>query len=115
MKWNFLALDPATVRTSVFALFVVYQLFNAFNCRELGDESIFPNFFKNKLMLGAFVIAFALQIIITQFGGKVFGTVPLEVLDWLKVLGVSLSIIVLDEVVRLVRRLVGNKKAARNV
>ena len=62
-----------------------------------------------------FYVSFALQIIITQFGGKVFGTVPLEVLDWLKVLGVSLSIIVLDEVVRLVRRLVGNKKAARNV
>lgn len=115
MKFNFLGIGAEEVSTAVFTMFVLFQLFNALNCRELGDKSIFPNFFKNKLMLGAFVIAFALQIIITQFGGKVFGTVPLEVLDWLKVLGVSLSIIVLDEVVRLVRRLVGNKKAARNV
>ena len=115
MKFNFLGIGTEEVSTAVFTMFVLFQLFNALNCRELGDKSIFPNFFKNKLMLGAFVIAFALQIIITQFGGKVFGTVPLEVLDWLKVLGVSLSIIVLDEVVRLVRRLVGKKKAARNV
>ena len=115
MKFNFLGIGAEEVSTAVFTMFVLFQLFNALNCRELGDKSIFPNFFKNKLMLGAFVIAFALQIIITQFGGKVFGTVPLEVLDWLKVLGVSLSIIVLDEVVRLVRRLVGKKKAARNV
>ena len=115
MKFNFLGIGAEEVSTAVFTMFVLFQLFNALNCRELGDKSIFLNFFKNKLMLGAFVIAFALQIIITQFGGKVFGTVPLEVLDWLKVLGVSLSIIVLDEVVRLVRRLVGNKKAARNV
>ena len=115
MKFNFLGIGAEEVSTAVFTMFVLFQLFNALNCRELGDKSIFPNFFKNKLMLGAFVIAFALQIIITQFGGKVFGTVPLEVLDWLKVLGVSLSIVVLDEVVRLVRRLVGNKKAARNV
>lgn len=115
MKFNFLGIGAEEVSTAVFTMFVLFQLFNALNCRELGDKSIFPNFFKNKLMLGAFVIAFALQIIITQFGGKVFGTVPLEVLDWLKVLGVSLSIIVLDEVVRLVRRLVGKRKAARNV
>ena len=115
MKFNFLGIGAEEVSTAVFTMFVLFQLFNALNCRELGDKSIFPNFFKNKLMLGAFVIAFALQIIITQFGGKVFGTVPLEVLDWLKVLGVSLSIVVLDEVVRLVRRLVGKKKAARNV
>ena len=115
MKFNFLGIGAEEVSTAVFTMFVLFQLFNALNCRELGDKSIFPNFIKNKLMLGAFVIAFALQIIITQFGGKVFGTVPLEVLDWLKVLGVSLSIIVLDEVVRLVRRLVGKKKAARNV
>ena len=115
MKFNFLGIGAEEVSTAVFTMFVLFQLFNALNCRELGDKSIFPNFFKNKLMLGAFVIAFALQSIITQFGGKVFGTVPLEVLDWLKVLGVSLSIIVLDEVVRLVRRLVGKKKAARNV
>ena len=110
MKFNFLGIGAEEVSTAVFTMFVLFQLFNALNCRELGDKSIFPNFFKNKLMLGAFCIAFALQVIITQFGGSVFGTVPLEFIDWLKVLGVSLSIIVLDEVVRLVRRSMSAKR-----
>ena len=88
----------------MFTLFVMFQLFNAFNCRELGNESIFPRLFKNRLMLIAFVVAFALQVLITQFGGAVFDTVPLDVLSWLKVVGVALSVIVLDELVRLVRR-----------
>ena len=111
MKFNFLAIGAEEVSTAVFTMFVLFQLFNALNCRELGDKSIFPNFFKNKLMLGAFCIAFALQVVITQFGGSVFGTVPLEVLDWVKVLGVSLSIVVLDELVRLVRRSLSKQKS----
>lgn len=104
LSWNFLGVEQAAVATSVFTLFVMFQLFNAFNCRELGNESIFPRLFKNRLMLIAFVVAFALQVLITQFGGAVFDTVPLDVLSWLKVVGVALSVIVLDELVRLVRR-----------
>ena len=111
MGWNFLRLETAEVSTSVFTLFVIFQLFNAFNCRELGDKSIFPNIHRNKLMLGAFVIAFALQVLIVQFGGGVFGTVPMEALDWLKIIALALSVVVIDEVVKLIRRTAG--KAAR--
>ena len=96
----------AMVDTSVFTLFVLFQMFNAFNCRELGDESIFPNFFRNRLMLAAFVVCLGLQVIITQFGGSVFGTVPLDALSWLKVAALALSVVALDEIVRLIRRLV---------
>ena len=113
--WNFLGVEEAaenSVRTSVFTLFVVFQLFNAFNCRELGDESIFPNLFKNKLMFVAFAAAFALQILITQFGGAVFDTVPLGALDWLKIVATALSVIALDEVFKLVARAVKRRKAA---
>ena len=111
MYWNFLAVDPAMVQTSVFTLFVLFQMFNAFNCRELGDESIFPNFFRNRLTLAAFVVCFALQVVITQFGGGVFGTVPLDALSWLKVAALALSVVALDEVVRLVRRIARRARA----
>ena len=104
MGWNFLGLENTEVSTSVFTLFVVFQLFNAFNCRELGDKSIFPNIHRNKLMLGAFVIAFALQVLIVQFGGGVFGTAPMEALDWLKIIALALSVVALDEIVKLIRR-----------
>ena len=104
MGFDFLGLGPEKVSTAVFTLFVLFQLFNAFNCRELGDKSVFPNFFKNRLMLGAFVIAFALQVVITQFGGQAFDTVALNALDWLKLIGMALSVIALDEIVKLIRR-----------
>ena len=112
--WNFLGIaetDAASVRTSVFTLFVMFQLFNAFNCRELGDESIFPNLFKNKLMFAAFAVAFVLQIVITQFGGAVFDTVPLNALDWLKIVATALSVVALDELFKLAVRL--RKRRAR--
>ena len=108
--FDFLNVGQDKVQTSVFTLFVIFQLFNAFNCRELGDKSIFPNLLKNRLMLGAFVIAFALQVIITQFGGAVFDTVPLDFLSWLKIVGLALTVVALDEVVKLVHRLAVKRK-----
>ena len=110
MGFDFLGMGAEKVSTSVFTLFVLFQLFNAFNCRELGDKSIFPNFFKNRLMLAAFVIAFALQVLITQFGGQVFDTVALNALDWLKLIGLALSVIALDELVKVFRRAAKGKK-----
>ena len=117
-QWNFLGIsvegaDAAEVsNTVIFTLFVLFQLFNAFNCRELGDKSVFPNFFSNKLMLVAFAAAFVLQIVITQFAGPVFDTVPLGILDWLKIVGLAFTVILLDEAIKLVRRLVKRAKTA---
>ena len=108
--FNFLGVEENMVQTSVFTLFVMFQLFNAFNCRELGNKSVFSNLFKNKLMLGAFVIAFALQIVITQFGGAVFDTVPLDFLSWLKIIGMALTVVALDELVKLFRRVAAKRK-----
>lgn len=108
--FDFLNVGQDKVLTSVFTLFVMFQLFNAFNCRELGNKSVFSNLFKNKLMLGAFVIAFALQIVITQFGGAVFDTVPLDFLSWLKIIGMALTVVALDELVKLFRRVAVKRK-----
>ena len=108
--FDFLNVGQDKVQTSVFTLFVMFQLFNAFNCRELGNKSVFSNLFKNKLMLGAFVIAFALQIVITQFGSAVFDTVPLDFLSWLKIIGMALTVVALDELVKLFRRVAAKRK-----
>lgn len=114
LYWNFLCVPEADLNTSVFTLFVMFQMFNAFNCRELGGNSIFPNLLRNRLMLGAFGIVFVLQIVITQWGGAVFSTTGLGILDWLKVIGLAFSIILLNEGVKLILRAVsGGKKAAR--
>ena len=101
--WNFLGIAGGreSVRTSVFTLFVLFQLFNAFCCRELGNESVFPHLFKNRLMFIAFAAAFALQVLITQLGGTLFDTVALNAVDWLKLVALALSVVALDELVKL--------------
>ena len=108
---NFLGIEEGHESTAVFTLFVLFQLFNAFNARELGNNSIFKNFLKNHIMLAVFAGTFVLQIIITQFGGTVFDTNGLNIIDWLKVFAMALSIIVVSEVVKLIRRLVLSRGA----
>ena len=107
--FNFLGAAPDEMGTVLFTLFVLFQLFNAFNCRELHTESIFKHLFKNKLMLGVVGLTFALQIIIIQFAGAFFGTVPLGLNMWLKLFALSFSAIVLSELVKLIVRLFTKK------
>lgn len=107
--FNFLGAAADEMGTVLFTLFVLFQLFNAFNCRELHTESIFKHLFKNKLMLGVVGLTFALQIIIIQFAGVFFGTVPLGPNMWLKLFAVSFSVIVLSELVKLFIRLFTKK------
>ena len=113
VEFNFLAIEAGHESTAIFTLFVLFQLFNAFNARELGNNSIFKNFLHNHIMLAVFAGTFVLQVIITQFGGDVFDTNGLNIIDWLKVFAMALSIIALSEIVKLVRKLVSKTMAKR--
>ena len=103
---NFMGATPEQESTVLFTLFVVFQLFNAFNSRELGRESVLKNIGSNKLMLLVFAGTFALQFVITQFGGPIFDTVALPAVMWLKVLGVGITVVLAGELYKLVWRLV---------
>jgi len=98
---NFLGATSEQESTVLFALFALLQLFNAFNCRELHNTSIFKNLFKNKLMLSVTVITIILQIIIIQFAGVFFTTTPLPLFMWLKIFGIAVSVIVVAEIAKL--------------
>ena len=108
--WNFLGAAPEQASTVLFTLFTLFQLFNAFNCRELHTESIFRHILGNRLMLGVVGGTFVLQILIIQFAGAFFGTVPLPLDMWAKIFACSFSVIVLSELVRLVMRTAKGKK-----
>lgn len=90
--------------TILFTLFVVMHLFNAFNSRELTDTSVFSNFFSNRLMLLVFGLTFMLQVVITQFGGILYNTVPLSLSMWVKIVTLGLSVIVVSEAFKLIKR-----------
>ncbi len=101
---NFLGAAPAEEATVLFTLFVLFQLFNAFNCRELDETPMWKNLMKNKLMLGVFLLVLILQFVITQFGGAVFETVALSADMWAKMLLTAFSVVILNEVVKAVKR-----------
>ena len=102
---NFLGAAPEEEATVLFTLFVLFQLFYAFNCRELDDTPMFKNLLKNKLMLGVFLLVLILQGIITQFGAAVFETVPLSAAMWGKMLLTAFTVIILNEGIKAVKRL----------
>jgi len=88
----------------IFTTFVMFQLFNSFNSRELGNDSIFTNLLKNKPMLWIISATFIVQILITQFGGELFRTSPLSIALWFKIVAYSFSVVVFSEVIRFIKR-----------
>lgn len=89
--------------TIVFSTFVLFQLWNAFNCRELGNTSIFVNIFKNKTMILVVLVTFMIQVAVVQYGGEFFRTVPLELDIWLRIIAYAFSVIIFNEVIKLVQ------------
>ncbi|MEM2056696.1 MAG: calcium-translocating P-type ATPase, PMCA-type [Thermoproteota archaeon] len=67
--------------TVMFSVFVLIQNFNKFNCRAVG-LNIFRGILKNKLFLPVVVSTFVIQFLIVQFGGEIFRTTPLTLIEW---------------------------------
>lgn len=104
--YNILHATPKEQSTVVFCLFAFSALFNAFNCREFGSNSIVPNFFKNKLALQVILITGIVQILFTQAFRAFFNSVPLEIHMWIKILILSSMILVLNEIVKFILRII---------
>ena len=103
---DFLGAGKDGSATVIFTMFVLFQLFNAFNCRELDTTPMYKNILKNKLMLGVFLLVLAIQFVITQFGKPVFGTVGLSMAVWGKMILVVLSVVILNEIIKLGMRII---------
>ena len=56
-------------------------------------------------MLLSMGITFVLQILVTQYAGGFFNTVPLSFNTWIKVIGISLIIILAAEIFKIFVRL----------
>lgn len=113
--FNFLGATQEQMPTVLFTLFALFQLFNAFNCRELHSISIFKNLLKNKLMLLVVGCTFVLQILIIQFAGGFFGTIPLNLAMWVKLFLVSFSVVVLSELAKLFWRMIKQNEKASEI
>ncbi|EGT3617269.1 calcium-translocating P-type ATPase, PMCA-type [Clostridium perfringens] len=102
--FNFMGATKEQMPTVLFTLFVVFQLFNAFNSRELTNTSIFKNIANNKVMLIVFIVTFTLQVVITQFGAVFFNTIALPISMWIKIILVGFLVILISEISKLIQR-----------
>ena len=84
----------------------VFQWLNAFNCRS-EKESIFKlKFFSNKFLIGAFIIVISLQLlaIYNPVLQKILRTTALDLNDWLVIVPIAFSIILFEEIRKLIYR-----------
>jgi Ca2+-transporting ATPase len=77
----------------------VFQWFNAWNCRSQSKSIFTSNPFSNKFLLGATGIVIGLQMlaVYNPFFQKVLRTVPLEGRDWIVIISVAFSIVLVEE------------------
>ena len=91
--------------TELFAIFMMINWWNLFNIRVFGkNRSIFYNLKgSSKFLLGSLVI-FIGTILIVQFGGEVFRTVPLSWKDWGIIVGLTSLVLWIGEILRLMKK-----------
>ncbi len=78
----------------------VFQWFNAWNCRS-EDKSIFQmNPFSNKFLVGATITVITLQMfaVYAPFMQKFLRTTALDLSDWLLIIPIAASIIIVEEI-----------------
>ncbi len=92
---------PSRGSSILFCVFVFLQFWNLFNARTLGGtRSAFAGMRHNPAFLAIVVAIFIGQVLMVQFGGKVFRTVPLPWLDWLLVVVGTSVVLIVGEVMR---------------
>ncbi|MGB5756277.1 MAG: cation-translocating P-type ATPase, partial [Acidimicrobiales bacterium] len=97
--------DLASARTAAFTVLVLAQLFNAFAARS-DTESAFVRMFSNRWLVAAVGLSFALQVAVVHLPvlNRAFGTVPLEVSDWVWAVALASSVIWVAEIRKIVLR-----------
>ena len=85
----------STVALTVLA---VFQWFNAWNCRS-DKGSAFSRLFGNTYLIGATTLVFSLQLlaVYSPVFQKILHTVPLSFADWLNIIPVAASILLVEE------------------
>jgi len=92
--------------TVFFTFFVMLQFWNLFNARVFDtSDSAFKGISKSYGMELIILAILGGQILIVQFGGAVFRTVPLDFMTWMTIVVSTSFVLWIGELVRLIRRL----------
>ncbi len=100
---------PAEVSTVFFASFILVAVWNGINCRALDGKM--PPFFRGNptffAVMGGIIL---IQMLIVQYGGAVFGTVPLSMGQWAWIILITSLVLVVGFLLRVSYRYLSTKK-----
>ena len=98
--------EVPTALTAFFTIFVMLQFWNLFNASVFGtNHSVFKDARQAIGMVSVAGIILIGQIIIVEFGGKVFRTVPLTWAEWLIIIGSTSIVLWVGEIWRWIKRM----------
>lgn len=85
--------QPSKARTMAFTTVVIFELFLVFSCRRENKTALELNPFGNKWVVLAVISSLALQLLVLEipFFQLVFKTTSLSIIDWLVIILLSLS------------------------
>ena len=91
--------SPAKAQTMAFMVLSLSQLFHALNLRSRTHSIFAVGLFKNKWLILTFLFSTALQIAVCQLPifNFILKTVPLDMMSWGLVFGLSASVILINE------------------
>src|SRR3989344_3065460 len=92
--------DIAKAWTISLTTLAVFQWFNAWNCRHESKSIFQMNPFSNKFLVGATLIIISLQLLViyNPIMQKFLRTTPLELSEWLIIVPIAASIILIEEI-----------------
>lgn len=86
--------------TGLFAVFMTFNWMNLFRARSFGKNiGAFASLSRNKLFILVSLGILVANTLIVQFGGSVFGTEALSLLQWVEVYGISFVAILISHLV----------------
>lgn len=86
--------------TGLFAVFMTFNWMNLFRARSFGKNiGAFTSLSRNKLFILVSLGILVANTLIVQFGGNIFGTEALSLLQWIEVYGISFVAILISHLV----------------
>ena len=94
--------------TLAFTTFVLFQFFNVFNARAEVGSTFTQHFFRNHLLWLALIGVLLMQLVVVYWppAQAVFQTQPLSLVDWGVAVAVASSVLVLEELSKLISYLI---------
>lgn len=99
--------------TLAFTTFVLFQFFNIFNARAEHHSALNRHFFRNRYLWLSLAVVISLQVVVVHWAPAqaIFRTTDLQPSDWLLAAVVASSVLVFDELRKLLGRLLSSGRS----